>query len=54
MAHRYNSYATKKIPYKRMLNGIRIIELSKQLLSITYKGKEKNALFARTKRINII
>ena len=27
--HRYNSYATKKIPYIRISIGIEIIELSK-------------------------
>ena len=42
MAYRHNSYATKKIPYTRILIGIKIMELSKQLLSIVYRGKEKN------------
>ena len=37
-----------------MLNGIRIVELFKQPLSIAYRGKEKNILLARTKRISII
>ena len=53
MVHRHNSYVTKKIPYKRMLNGIKIIKLSKQLLSIAYRGKEKKILLARIKRISI-
>ena len=42
MAYRYNSYATRKIPYTRMLIGIKIVELSKQPLSIVYGGKEIN------------
>ena len=42
MAYRYNSYATKKIPYMRMLIGIKIVKLFKQPLSIVYKGKEMN------------
>ena len=42
MVYRYNSYATKKIPYIKVLIKIRIVELSKQLLSIVYGGKEKN------------
>ena len=42
MAHRYNSYATRKIPYIKILIKIRMVELSKQLLSITCRGKEKN------------
>ena len=29
MVYRYNSYVTKKIPYRRMLNGIKIVELFK-------------------------
>ena len=53
MAHKHNSYVTKKIPYRRILNGIKIVELSKQLLSIAYRGKEKNILLARTKKISI-
>ena len=53
MAHRYNSYITRKIPYRKILNRIRIVELSKQLLSIAYRGKEKNVLLVRTKKINI-
>ena len=54
MVYRYNSYATKKIPYRRILNGIKIVELSKQPLSMAYKGKEKNILLARTNKISII
>ena len=42
MAYRYNSYATRKIPYTRMSIGIKIVELSKQPLSIACGGKEKN------------
>ena len=42
MAYRYNSYATRKIPYIKMLIRTEIIELSKQLLSMVCRGKEKN------------
>ena len=42
MAYRHNSYITKKIPYIRMLIGIKIVELSKQPLSMACRGKEKN------------
>ena len=42
MAYRYNNYATRKIPYTKILIRIRMVELSKQLLSIACKGKEKN------------
>ena len=42
MAYKYNSYTTRKIPYTKILIRIKIVELSKQLLSIAYKGKEKN------------
>ena len=42
MAYRHNSYATRKIPYTRMLIKIRMVELSKQLLSMACGGKEKN------------
>ena len=52
MAHRHNSYVTKKIPYRRILNRIKIVKLSKQPLSIVYRGKEKNALLAKTKKIS--
>ena len=39
--HRYNSYTTRKIPYIKILIGIKIVELSKQLLSIAYRGKKR-------------
>ena len=39
---RYNSYPTKKISYIRVLIKIKMVELSKQLLSIAYREKEKN------------
>ena len=42
IVYRYNSYATRKIPYIRILIRIKIVELSKQLLSIACGGKEKN------------
>ena len=42
ITHRYNSYATRKIPYTKMSIGIKIVELSKQPLFIAYRGKEKN------------
>ena len=42
MAYRYNSYATRKISYTRISIGIRIVELSKQPLSIACGGKKKN------------
>ena len=42
IVYRYNSYTTKKIPYIKMPIGIRIVELSKQPLSIVYRGKEMN------------
>ena len=44
MVYKYNSYITKKIPYRKILNGIRIIKLFKQPLSIAYRRKEKNVL----------
>ena len=53
MVYKYNSYVIKKIPYRRMLNGIKIVELSKQPLSIVYRGKETNILLARTDTTNI-
>ena len=53
MVYKYNSYATKKIPYRKMLNRIRILKLSKQPLSMVYRGKEKNVLLAKTKRISV-
>ena len=42
MAYRYNSYATKKIPYMRISIEIKIVKLSKQPLSIVYRGKKTN------------
>ena len=42
IVYRYNSYITRKISYIRMSIGMRIVELSKQPLSIAYGGKEKN------------
>ena len=51
--YKYNSYIAKKILYRRIPNGKKIVELSKQPLSIAYRGKEKNALLAKTKKINI-
>ena len=54
MVYRHNSYITKKILYRRIFNKIRIVELSKQPLSMVYKGKEKNILLAKTKRISVI
>ena len=37
-----------------MLNGIKIVKLSKQPLSIAYRGKEKKVLLARIKGISVI
>ena len=42
IVYRYNSYTTKKIPYTRMLIGIKIVELPKYPLSIAYRGKKIN------------
>ena len=42
MVYRYNSYTAKKISYIKMLIKIKIVELSKQLLSMVCGGKEKN------------
>ena len=36
-----------------MLNRIRMVKLFKQPLSIVYRGKEMNALLAKTNMINI-
>jgi len=33
---------TRKIPYRRMPRGIIVVELSREYLSIAYRGKEKN------------
>ena len=54
IVYKYNSYITRKILYRKMLNKIKIIKLSKQPLSMAYRGKEKNVLLTKTKRINII
>ena len=40
MAYRHNSYITRKIPYIRISIRIKIVELSKQPLSIVCGGKE--------------
>ena len=40
--YRHDSYITKKIPYIKILIKIKIIELSKQPLSIVCRGKEIN------------
>ena len=50
---RYSSYITKKIPYIKMPNKIKIVKLFRELLPIVYKEKEKNILLAKTKRISI-
>ena len=42
MVYRYNSYTTKKISYIKISIRIRMVELSKQPLSIAYGGKKKN------------
>ena len=42
IVYKYNSYITRKIPYKKMLNGIKIVKLSKQPLSIVYRGKKQS------------
>ena len=42
MVYRYNSYIIKKIFYIKILIRIRMVELSKQPLSIVYGEKEKN------------
>ena len=42
MAYRHNSYITRSIPYTKMLIRIRIVELSKQPLSIVCGEKETN------------
>ena len=40
MAYRHNSYIIKKIPYIKILIRIKIVELSKEPLSIVYREKE--------------
>ena len=42
MVYKYDSYITRKIPYIRISIRIRMVELSKQPLSIVYGGKEMN------------
>ena len=42
MVYKYNSYATKKILYIKISIKIRMVELSKQLLFMVYRGKEVN------------
>ena len=42
IAHKYNSYATRKISYIKILIRIRMVKLSKQPLSIAYRAKEMN------------
>ena len=42
MAYRHNSYATRKILYIKMSIKIKIVELSKQPLSMACGGKEIN------------
>ena len=42
IVYRYNSYVTRKIPYTKISIRMRIVELSKQPLSMAYGGKEKN------------
>ena len=42
MAHRHNSYTTRKILYTKISIKIKIVELSKQPLSIVYGGKGRD------------
>ena len=42
IVYRYNSYATRKIPYTKILIRIKVVKLSKQLLFIACRGKKKN------------
>ena len=42
IVYKYNSYATRKIPYIRMPIRIKVVKLSKQPLFIVYGGKKKN------------
>ena len=42
IVYKYNSYTTRKIPYIRIFIRIKIVKLSKQLLSIACGGKEIN------------
>ena len=38
---RYSSYITKKIPYIKIFNRIKIIKLFKKLLSVAYGRRKK-------------
>ena len=40
--YRHNSYIIRKIPYTKISIRMRMVELSKQPLSMAYGGKEKN------------
>ena len=42
IAYRHNNCTTRKILYTKVLIEIRMVELSKQPLSIVCRGKEKN------------
>ena len=42
MAYKYNSYTIRKIPYTKIFIRIKIVELSKQPLSIVCREKEIN------------
>ena len=52
MAYRYNSYTTRKIPYTKISIRIKIVKLSKQPLSMVYRGKEISISLARTNKIS--
>jgi len=38
---------TRKIPYRRVPRGIIVVELSKEYLSMVYRGKEINKVLAK-------
>ena len=40
--YKYNNYAARKIPYIKISIRIKMVKLSKQLLSMAYRGKETN------------
>ena len=42
IVHRHDSYIIRKIPYIRISIEIKIVKLSKQLLSMACGGKEIN------------
>ena len=42
IVYKYNNYITRKIPYTKISIKIKIVKLSKQPLSIVYRGKEIN------------